>query len=94
MNTIGERIKIVRNKVQLTQAMFGETVGVSHSHISKMESDKEFPSNTLVKLICIKFGINEEWLNTGKGEMIDAVNEDDKENNKEHNVEAFVSGIG
>lgn len=41
MNTIGERIKEVRKDFSLTQTEFGKKIGVSHSHISKIESNKE-----------------------------------------------------
>lgn len=67
MSTIGDRIKEIRKERGLTQVVFGEMMGVSHSHISKIEANKEFPSDTLIKLICLDFGINESWLRTGEG---------------------------
>jgi len=67
MNTIGERIKEVRKDFSLTQTEFGKKIGVSHSHISKIESNKEMPSDSVIKLICVEFGINESWLREGSG---------------------------
>ncbi|MGE7225616.1 helix-turn-helix domain-containing protein [Paenibacillus sp. PDC88] len=67
MATIGDRFKEIRKERGLTQAAFGEMMGVSHSHISKIEANKESPSDTLIKLVCLDFSINENWLRTGEG---------------------------
>ncbi|MFB5762287.1 helix-turn-helix domain-containing protein [Paenibacillus medicaginis] len=67
MSSIGERIREIRKERGLTQVVFGEMMGVSHSHISKIEANKESPSDTLMKLICLDLGVNETWLRTGEG---------------------------
>lgn len=64
-NSIGERIKKVRKSQGLNQKDFATQLGISQTHISGIESNKEKPSLTLIKLISIKFYIDEEWLLNG-----------------------------
>ena len=68
MSSIGERIGEVRKDFGLTQKVFGERVGVSPTHISKLEANKDTISSTLIKLISIEYNINELWLRSGTGE--------------------------
>lgn len=62
MNTIGERIRIVRKMNNLNQKQFAQILGVSQTHISKIEANKDSPSQKLLKSICIEFNINQDWL--------------------------------
>lgn len=68
MNTIGERIKIVRNKEKLTQKEFASHLLISQAYLSGLEKGTEKPSDKIVKLISLEFGINEQWLLTGEGD--------------------------
>ena len=54
----GAKIKEIRQKNGLSQQEFGSRLGVSHAHISKIESGKENPSETLLKLIGYEFGMD------------------------------------
>lgn len=69
MTTVGERIKEVRRKKNIKQKEFAERVCVSASYISKIESDKEAPTDMLLKLISLEFHISSEWLVTGQGSI-------------------------
>lgn len=62
MSTIGERIKIIRIENELTQKEFAEKISVSRPFISRVEADKEIPSDSLIKLICFTFNISYNWL--------------------------------
>lgn len=62
MSSIGKKIKDIRNNYKLTQKKFGELIGVSDAHVSKMESGKDYPSHALIQVICSKFRVNERWL--------------------------------
>ena len=53
----GEQIKALRGKIGLSQREFAERLGVTHAHISKIESGKENPSTTLQMLIRYEFGV-------------------------------------
>lgn len=67
MNSIGERIKKIRVDANLNQKQFAEKISVSRSFISRVENDKEIPSDTLVKLISSLFDRNYEWIKDGVG---------------------------
>ena len=48
---------------------FGAALGVSRVAVSRLESGDNNPSKQTVLAICKTFGISEEWLRTGEGEM-------------------------
>ncbi len=68
MLTIGEKIKEIRKNEKLTQTEFAKIFGLSHSHISNIENNRENPSETLLLFICSKFNISYEWLKYGEDE--------------------------
>lgn len=76
---INERISLIRKEEDITQQTFADRISVSRSFVSRMESGKEKPSESLLKLIALEFGINEEWLLIGTGEMYSDVYENDRE---------------
>ncbi|MGE0087684.1 MAG: helix-turn-helix domain-containing protein [Desulfococcaceae bacterium] len=69
MSIISHKIKGIRKIAGLTQQQFGQEIGITKTHVSKIEAGKANPSEHLLKLICERFDINEEWLKTGEGEM-------------------------
>lgn len=69
---IGERIEILRKGLSMSRRVFGERLGVSESVIVNIEYDRlkrPDQKESLYKLICKEFNVNEEWLRTGNGEM-------------------------
>lgn len=69
MNTIGERLKIIRKHEGLKQSDFAKRVLVSGSYISKVESGKEQPSESFIKLVSLEFKVSHQWLEFGTGNM-------------------------
>ena len=69
INTIGERIKQVRESCNLTQQEFADRLGTKRSNIGSYETDKRTPSAVAIATICREFHINEAWLRSGAGEM-------------------------
>ena len=70
--TIGERIRIVRSKTlgrKISMASFADKIGVTSGAVSQWENNQKTPSNSVIVLICKEFGINEEWLRNGTGDM-------------------------
>lgn len=67
--TISERIKIIRNNLNLSQPKFGERIGVSRDVIANIELGRAEPKEMLIRHICSVFNINPLWLSDGKGEM-------------------------
>jgi repressor LexA len=90
LETIGERIKMVRKDLKLSQEAFGEKVKVTKAYISHIENSTEFPSDMLIKLICLEYNLNDEWLRSGTGEkynkpVIEGTNASNDDNNENLN---------
>lgn len=68
MGTLGHRIKEIRNEQSLTQQQFADSISVSRPFISRVEADKENPSDSLLKLISAIYNVKYNWLKTGTGE--------------------------
>lgn len=67
MDTINQRLREVRKILGLNQEKFAKELGVSRTHISNMENGNDNPSSALIKLICMKYNIDENWLINGTG---------------------------
>ena len=68
---IGARVREVRQSkgYELTLAEFGERLGVKGQTISTIELGTGRLTETMKRLICLEFGVNRRWLETGEGEM-------------------------
>lgn len=64
------RIKQIRRELGLTQTEFAERIGLKQNSIALIESGKRNISDQAVLSICREYGINEEWLRTGRGEKM------------------------
>lgn len=67
--TIGERIRLIRKETGLNQTDFGEKVGLRQSSLGQIESGVRNATDRTIILICEKYGVREEWLRNGTGEM-------------------------
>lgn len=68
-----KRIRELRKSLKLSQAAFGEKLGVSRSVINNIELNvlaRPDQKLSLLKLICKEFSVNEEWLLNGAEPMI------------------------
>lgn len=65
--TLGERIKTVRKNSALNQSEFADMLGISQTHVSKVEHGIENPSAALLLLISLKFDVSINWLENGIG---------------------------
>ena len=64
-----ERIKYLRKTRGLTLEQFGERVGVGRSAMSRIENGVYGVTTQMRLTICREFGVREEWLRDGSGEM-------------------------
>lgn len=64
-----DRIKQIRKRLSLSQLVFSQTLGISRSHISNIETGTAAPSEQLINLICATWGVDKEWLVNGHGEL-------------------------
>lgn len=63
------RIELILNESNLKKVEFARKLNIDPSYIPKLISGKSIPSDRLIKDICYKFNISEEWLRTGEGDM-------------------------
>ena len=70
-----DRIREVREHFGLSMEKFGSRIGIGKASISLLESGKNNPSIQTIALICREFGVNEQWLRTGDGEMFEQTRE-------------------
>lgn len=73
-----DRIKAIRKHYDLTQAEFGDRIGVKGNTITNYENDLRNPSDAIIVSICREFNVNEEWLRTGNGEMFQPITKNDE----------------
>ena len=65
-----ERIKYLRKTLDLTQQEFSDRIGVKRGAVANYEVGRNDPTDSVVALICREFGVSEQWLRTGTGEML------------------------
>jgi len=83
---MGERIKKVRKENDLTQQDFGRRLGIKPNSVSLIESGNRNPSDQVILAICREFGVLEQWLREGTGEMFQPVSKEDE-------LEAFLKKL-
>ena len=66
---MNERLKLLRRELQLNQTEFGNRLGLKQSAVANYENGTRQPLDTVITSICREFGVSEEWLRTGEGEM-------------------------
>ncbi len=67
---MNERLKAARKALKLSQEAFGAKIGLKGSSISYIESGRSSLTEQTLLAACREFGINEEWLRSGAGEML------------------------
>lgn len=63
------RLKTLRKALKLTQMEFAQRIGLGQSSIAMLEQGKRAINEKHIKLICATFGVREQWLRAGEGEM-------------------------
>lgn len=66
---MNKRISEVRKANNFNQQEFADRLGLTKNFISLLETGSREPSDRTIKDICEKFGISENWLRTGEGDM-------------------------
>lgn len=64
-----DRIKRIRKEIDLTQCEFAKRIGTTANVLTNYETGRRNPSASVINNICKTFGVNEEWLRTGEGEI-------------------------
>lgn len=76
---MNERVKKLRKTLDLTQQAFADKLGVKRNTVGQWECGINSITDQIVFSICREFGVNEEWLRNGTGDMFvpEAVDEVD-----------------
>lgn len=72
------RIKDIRKASGLNQTEFGERLGVAQSTVAGWELGARDISDIGVRAICREFGVSEEWLRYGSGDMYAAASREEE----------------
>lgn len=63
------RIRTIRKNAGMTQQQFADRLGVSRNTVATYETSSRVPIDAVLVSICREFGVREEWLRTGQGEI-------------------------
>ena len=83
---IETRIKEVRKHFDMNQTEFGEALGVTRNMVNTYEHGRVEAPQTFLSLLCMKYGVDQTWLETGEGEMFRAPSVDEE-------LAAFVADV-
>jgi transcriptional regulator with XRE-family HTH domain len=67
--SVNQRIKEARKALKMSQLDFARAMCISNGYLSDIENDSRRANDRIVKLASMIFGINENWLKNGDGEM-------------------------
>lgn len=69
IDSIGKRFEHFRKLFALKQGEFGDLVGLPGASVSKIEADKQEPSEPVLKVMEYAFLLNRDWLLNWKGDI-------------------------
>lgn len=75
---MNERLKEIRNALGIKQGDFARKISTTQGHISDIENGRKELSDRTIKLICLEFNVNENWIRTGQGDMFIQMDRDDE----------------
>lgn len=92
------RIKELRKTLGLSQATFGEKIGISQQAVAAIESGKAKLADRNFSNICRSFNVNPTWLESGKGAMFNALDQDfleqlATEKNLDSRTKSFIGSL-
>ena len=70
MTDIHARIRDLRKHLKMNQTDFGQRLNLSQTAIGQYENGTRNITDRTISQICATFHVSEEWLRTGKGEML------------------------
>lgn len=71
INAINQRLKEVRQALNMSQAKFAKALSMSNGYVAQVELGNTRVNGRIIKLMHFVLNVNEEWLRTGKGEMFE-----------------------
>lgn len=74
-----ERIKEIRNILNLSQRDFGDKLGVSRDVIANIENNRVEPQKMFIQHLCTTFSVNQTWIESGEGKVFITENHNSSE---------------
>ena len=90
MQEINQRVKLLRKHLNLNQKDFSKKLGIAQTSLSLIETGKNTLTEQNIRLICLTFSINEDWLRFGEGQI---VNYKQKSPQKEAEMSYFFQSL-
>ena len=84
---MNERLRLLREEIGISRAIFGQRIGVSGDVINNLERGRVEIKEYILKLICSEFNVNESWLRDGTGEMFVELDVEDQR------ITAFMEAV-
>lgn len=72
METVGERIRLMRKQLNMTQEQMAQRFGIGKAALSMIETGKARLSTRNKNILVQDFNANPEWLDSGKGKMFNS----------------------
>ena len=73
---IHERLKFLREQLNLTTRAFGEPINMTGGAITNMEKGRRNITERTVRDICQAYNVNPDWLSNGEGPVFNDVTSD------------------
>jgi transcriptional regulator with XRE-family HTH domain len=68
---VNARLKEIRTTLKLSQSDFANGIHLSQSSYAKLELEQRGVNNRIIDLVATRYGVNKDWILTGKGDMFD-----------------------
>jgi transcriptional regulator with XRE-family HTH domain len=68
-NSVNERLKTLRNTLNLSQRNFSSGIYISQSFYARLEQGVMRVNERIIELMCNKYNVNKDWILTGNGTM-------------------------
>ena len=72
MKNMGERVKLIRKALGMTQEQLAQRLGIGKTALSMIETGKARLSSRNRNILIQDLNVNPTWLETGKGELFNA----------------------
>ncbi len=72
METVGERVRLMRKQLNMTQEQMAQRLGIGKAALSMIETGKARLSARNKNILVQDFNVNPDWIETGDGKMFNA----------------------
>jgi transcriptional regulator with XRE-family HTH domain len=69
--TVNARLKTIRTTLKLSQSDFAKGIHLRQSSYARLELEQRGVNNRIIELVATRYGINKDYILTGKGDMFD-----------------------